>query len=69
MSVTLTYTMIVAAFLAVCAMCMEIAVRKRRSERPRHEPRDDRRIDPASPTPPGRVTRTGSPRRESILSR
>jgi len=50
MSLALSYTIIAVAFLAVCAMAMEIAVRKRRSDQPRRWS-DTRRIDPPFPVP------------------
>jgi len=56
MSLALSYTIIAAAFLAVCAMAMEIAVRKRRSDQPRRWS-DTRRFDPASPVPSAKTDR------------
>jgi len=69
MSVALTYVLILVAFFAVCAMCMEISVRKRRAEQPPPELRDGRRIDPASVTPPGRLGRAKNRKRDTMFVR
>jgi hypothetical protein len=66
MSLALSCTIIAAAFLAVSAMAMEIAVRKRRSDQPRHWS-DTRRIDPASPVPSAKTDAPRHRRRRTAL--
>ncbi len=68
MSVAVTYTLIVIAFLAVFAMCIEISVRNRRSEQATRPLREGRRVDRDS-VPRGPFRRPAQVRRDSLLPR